>query len=101
MGRIVKLITIEAALAAAVVAHRISERTGVTTSEVAAGRPGDDVVPKPTTVWDRGISIAARPAEIWPWLVQMGYGRGGFYTPEWVDRWVWPEHILCFRACAF
>lgn len=32
------------------------------------------------------------PERVWPWLVQMGYGRGGVYTPEWVDlfanRWV-------------
>jgi hypothetical protein len=89
MGRIAKLITIEAALAAAVVAQRISESTGVTTLEAVANRPGDDIVPKPTTVWNRGITIAARPSEIWPWLVQMGYGRGGFYVPEWVDRLVW------------
>jgi N-carbamoylputrescine amidase len=61
----------------------------VTATEVAAKRLGDDIIPKPTTVWNRGITIAARPSDIWPWLVQMGYGRAGFYVPEWVDRLVW------------
>lgn len=89
MGRIAKCITGAAALAAAIVAWRASARTGATLAEAAARRPGDDIILKPTTVWNRGTSIAASPSEIWPWLVQMGYGRAGFYVPEWVDRWVW------------
>jgi hypothetical protein len=36
--------------------------------------------------------VHTTPERVWPWLVQMGYGRGGWYTPEWVDlfanRWV-------------
>jgi hypothetical protein len=31
----------------------------------------------------------AGPPQVWPWLVQMGYGRGGFYAPEWIDRYFW------------
>ena len=41
--------------------------------------------------WTRGVTVHAAPERVWPWLVQMGYGRGGWYTPEWVDlfanRW--------------
>jgi hypothetical protein len=42
--------------------------------------------------WTRGITVRTRPEQVWPWLAQMGYERGGWYTPEWVDlvanRWV-------------
>jgi hypothetical protein len=89
VGRFVKLITVAAALGAGIVARRVSARTGATAAEAIADRPGDDIIPKPTTVWNRGTTIAARPDEIWPWLVQMGYGRAGFYVPEWIDRLVW------------
>ncbi len=39
----------------------------------------------------RAITIAAPPAEVWPWLVQMGYPkfRAGWYAPYWLDRIVW------------
>jgi hypothetical protein len=42
--------------------------------------PGDDLIPDATWQLDRAITIAAPPAEVWPWLVQMGHGRAGFYT---------------------
>jgi proline iminopeptidase len=84
-----RFVALDAAFAAALVAWRVSKGTGATSNEVAARRPGDDIIPKPTTVWNRGATIAANPSEIWPWLVQMGFGRGGFYVPDWVDRLVW------------
>ena len=34
----------------------------------------------------RAIAIDAPPAAVWPWLVQMGYGRGGLYTYDWLDE---------------
>jgi hypothetical protein len=63
--------------------------TGATADEASASLPGDDIIQNPTTIWNRGITIEANPAAVWPWLVQMGYGRAGFYVPEWVDRLVW------------
>jgi hypothetical protein len=41
--------------------------------------PGDSLNPHPAFLATRAISIAAAPARIWPWLVQMGYGRAGYY----------------------
>jgi hypothetical protein len=32
------------------------------------------------------VSVRARPEQIWPWLVQMGYQRGGLYSYDWLDR---------------
>jgi hypothetical protein len=40
----------------------------------------------PHTVSTRAVSISARPEQIWPWLVQMGAGRGGLYSYDWLDR---------------
>jgi hypothetical protein len=49
--------------------------------------PGDELVPRPTYVTNRAITIHARPAHIWPWLVQMGEApRAGFYSYTAVER---------------
>jgi len=47
--------------------------------------PGDDLVAEPTSVETRAIDIAATPDRIWPWLVQMGYGRAGWYSYDALD----------------
>lgn len=54
-------------------------RWGATDGEVARGMPGDALSLRPTFLSTRAITIDATPATIWPWLVQMGYGRAGFY----------------------
>jgi proline iminopeptidase len=45
--------------------------------------------------WTRGITVRMTPERVWPWVAQMGYGRGGWYTPAWVDllanRWVFGQ----------
>jgi hypothetical protein len=63
-------------------------RWGATDEEVQRVVPGDEV---PNAMGDRPVStraitIDAPPEEVWPWLVQMGSGRAGFYTHEWVER---------------
>jgi hypothetical protein len=47
--------------------------------------PGDDLV---AARWQttRGIDISAPADEVWPWLVQMGYARGGWYSYDWLER---------------
>jgi len=47
--------------------------------------PGDELVADPTAVETRGITIDDTPDKVWPWLVQMGYGRGGWYSYEPLD----------------
>ena len=47
---------------------------------------GDTHVPMPTYETTLGITIEAAPADIWPWLMQMGYRRGGLYSYDWLDR---------------
>jgi len=48
--------------------------------------PGDDEVESPMQVTTRAVTVNARAVEVWPWLVQMGYRRGGMYSYDCVDR---------------
>ena len=63
-------------------------RWGATGEEVRKPLPGDELENpmgyRPVST--RAITIDAPPEEVWPWLVQMGSGRAGFYTHEWVER---------------
>jgi len=54
--------------------------------------PGDELVPHPSFSTDHATTIGAPPEEVWPWLVQMGWHRGGFYTYRWVDRLLFPAN---------
>jgi hypothetical protein len=55
-------------------------RWGATDEEVARKMPGDGLVTDPNFETTRAITIEAQPDEVWPWLVQLGQGRGGFYS---------------------
>jgi hypothetical protein len=61
-------------------------RWGATDAEVRRAMAGDDLVNNPIHVTTRAVTIRAKPADVWPWLVQMGYGRGGMYSYDFVDR---------------
>jgi hypothetical protein len=59
---------------------------GATTDEVARALPGDDLVPRPTFEATRAITIAATADRVWPWLVQVGVGRAGWYSYDLLDN---------------
>ena len=59
---------------------------GASGDEVRRACPGDRAVRDPHTVSTRAVSIRARPEQIWPWLAQLGAGRGGLYSYDWLDR---------------
>ena len=59
---------------------------GSTAEEASQVLPGDELLPDADLVATRAISIAASPAEVWPWLVQIGMGRAGAYAYDWLDR---------------
>ncbi len=61
-------------------------RWGATDDEVARPLPGDDHVPRPTFNATRAVTITARPEEIWPWLIQIGVTRAGWYSYDWLDN---------------
>ncbi len=47
--------------------------------------PGDDLVPEASVVETTAVTIDAPPSAVWPWLLQMGYDRGGWYSYDAVD----------------
>src|SRR5204862_4196568 len=59
---------------------------GATDEEVARRLPGDELLESADIVATRAIGIEAPPSAIWPWLVQMGPGRAGAYTYDWVEN---------------
>jgi hypothetical protein len=60
-------------------------RWGASDEEAAQPLPGDELVPDARISSTHAITIHASPAEIWPWLVQLGQGRGGFYSYDWIE----------------
>ena len=61
-------------------------RWGATDEEIGRDLPGDELLPAPMSQITRGITINISPADVWPWLVQMGQGRGGFYSYDWLEN---------------
>jgi hypothetical protein len=61
-------------------------RWGASGEEVARTMPGDEVQPRPIFDATRAVTIDAPPARIWPWLVQIGYGRAGWYGLDLLDN---------------
>ena len=59
---------------------------GATDEEVARTLPGDDLLAGPDIVSTRAVWIDAPAGDIWPWLVQMGPGRAGAYTYDWIEN---------------
>ena len=59
---------------------------GADPTEVDAELPGDDVVEAHAPRNTRAVTIDAAPDEVWPWLAQIGEGRGGFYSYAWLER---------------
>ena len=93
-----------AAASGAYLLHRLGLRWGATDAEVHRQLPGDDIVPHPMLETTHAITISAPRAAIWPWLVQMGFHRAGWYTDSWyqlVDKYIFrierplsADHIL-------
>ncbi len=61
-------------------------RWGTTPEELARVMPGDALIPDATDMSMQALTVDAPPEDIWPWLVQIGYRRGGLYSYDWLDR---------------
>jgi hypothetical protein len=68
--------------------HRWRTHWGATDEETRDPLPGDELVPEPTWTYTHAVTIAAPRAAVWPWLVQVGQGRGGFYSYEALENLV-------------
>lgn len=61
------------------------DRWGATDEEIALTLPGDELVPEPASFVNRAITIQASPEQIYPWLVQIGAEKGGWYSYSWLE----------------
>lgn len=61
---------------------------GATDAELDATLPGDELLPVVHHSSTRGVAIRATPEQVWPWLVQLGQGRGGFYSYDVLENLV-------------
>ena len=88
-----RLALLVALLAAAIGVYSLAivpwmNRWGATPDELTRALPGDELVPNPVAQTTRAVTIQATPADIWPWLVQLGQGRGGLYSYEALENLV-------------
>lgn len=61
---------------------------GATEEEAHELLPGDDVLPDPEQEATHALTINAPVSDVWPWLVQIGQNRGGFYSYSWLENMV-------------
>lgn len=66
--------------------RRWFSRWGTTPEELARVMPGDALISNPTEMSMQTVTVNAPVEDIWPWLVQIGYQRGGLYSYDWLDR---------------
>lgn len=62
--------------------------TSPTAAETRAPRAGDDIVSPADVVMDRAFTVDGKPESVWPWLVQLGKGRAGWYLTRTVERFL-------------
>jgi hypothetical protein len=86
-----KMVSVAMALGAATAAYLLyirpwQLRWGATDEELDRPMPGDEIVERPTFNATRAVTIEARPQEIWPWVVQIGMSRAGWYSYDLLDN---------------
>jgi len=77
-------------LAAYAALQVLGRMAGTTGAERRQRLPGDELVDSARIVTEQAIDVAAEPEEVWPWLTQLGWHLGSWYTPRWVDRVLFP-----------
>lgn len=75
-----------AGVGALALARKKLRNHGATCAERRATLPGDEIVPGAKSPSTMAITIDAPPSAVWPWLVQMGCDRGGFYSWDRLDN---------------
>jgi hypothetical protein len=66
--------------------RRWMSRWGTTPSDLTRVMAGDGLLVDPTYSGTMAVTVNAPPEDTWPWLVQIGYQRGGLYSYDWLDR---------------
>ena len=66
-------------------------RWGATDDEVGRAMPGDEIVARPTFNATRAVTVQTPASMIWPWIVQIGFGKAGWYTYDLLDNFGRPS----------
>jgi hypothetical protein len=82
------VIVVLAALALLVLMRPITQRWGSSSAELRADLPGDEAGLRPTYQIQHAVTIHTTPERVWPWLMQLGEDRGGFYSYAALERLV-------------
>jgi hypothetical protein len=85
-GEVADVLAAVPLFACAPLLRRWHRRWGATDAEVAAAMPGDELVPGCQYTATRAVAIDAPPAAVWPWLIQVGFGKAGFYSNDLLDN---------------
>jgi hypothetical protein len=91
-ARSVALATVAPLALGALALQWLGRTYGSTAGERRSALPGDEVVDRARIVVSHAATLPAPPEQIWPWLVQVGWHRGGWYTPRWVDVLLFPDN---------
>ena len=83
IARVRDALRLSGVLVTALVTRRAVRARG---DEADRRMPGDELVAETKIRWQHAVTVRARPAEIWPWLVQMGCRRGGWYSYDGLDN---------------
>jgi hypothetical protein len=76
----------------------VFESVQASPEDLARPLPGDDLLPHADVVMDRAFDLPAGPEVVWPWFVQLGKRRGGWYLPRSVERFVPPSRRALRRV---
>jgi hypothetical protein len=66
-------------------------RWGATDDELRRAMPGDEIVTRPTFNATRAVTVEAPPSMIWPWIMQIGFGKAGWYSYDLLDNFGRPS----------
>jgi hypothetical protein len=83
--------TVAAGSAAAIVVAALRSRSlrwGATDEELNTALPGDELVPHADLTATRAVTVHAGADGVWPWIAQLGQGRGGFYSYDVLENLV-------------
>jgi hypothetical protein len=76
------------AIAATILLTPWMDRWGATKEEIVATFPGDELLPVPASFVNRAVTIHGSPEQIYPWIVQLGAERGGYYSYTWMETYL-------------
>lgn len=66
--------------------ERWHRKWGATDDELVVELPGDELTAGPVEQSTRAVTVDATPHDVWPWVVQLGADRGGFYSYDWLEN---------------